>query len=43
MKRGKASPTAASWEKGRRHLSGAAVRLLQIARQHPEILLRAAR
>lgn len=35
--------TAASWEKGRRHPSGAAVRLLQIARKHPEILLRAAR
>ena len=35
--------TAASWEKGRRHPSGAAVRLLQIARKHPEILLQAAR
>lgn len=31
--------TAASWEKGRRHPSGAAVRLLQIARRHPEVLL----
>lgn len=35
--------TAASWEKGRRHPSGAAVRLLQIARKHPEVLLQAAR
>ena len=30
--------TAISWEKGRRKPSGAALRLLQIARQHPEIL-----
>lgn len=35
--------TAASWEKGRRHPSGAAVRLLQIARKHPEVLLQAGR
>jgi len=35
--------TAASWEKGRRHPSGAAVRLLQIARKHPEVLLQSAR
>lgn len=34
--------TAASWEKGRRHPSGAAVRLLQIARKHPEVLLQVA-
>jgi DNA-binding transcriptional regulator YiaG len=31
--------TAISWEKGRRKPSGAALRLLQIARRHPEILL----
>jgi putative transcriptional regulator len=31
--------TAASWEKGRRKPSGAALRLLQIARKHPEALL----
>ncbi len=30
--------TAISWEKGRRNPSGAALRLLEIARQHPEIL-----
>lgn len=30
--------TAASWEKGRRKPSGAALRLLQIAKEHPEIL-----
>lgn len=30
--------TAISWEKGRRKPSGAALRLLQIARRHPEIL-----
>jgi putative transcriptional regulator len=30
--------TAISWEKGRRHPSGAALRLLEIARRHPEIL-----
>ena len=35
--------TAASWEKGRRHPSGAAVRLLQIARKHPDVLLQVAR
>ena len=33
--------TAASWEKGRRKPSGAALRLLQIARKHPETLLEA--
>jgi putative transcriptional regulator len=31
--------TAASWEKGRRRPSGAALRLLQIARKHPKALL----
>ncbi len=31
--------TAVSWEKGRRKPSGAALRLLQIAREHPEALL----
>mgnify|MGYP000252737315 CR=1 FL=1 len=31
--------TAASWEKGRRKPSGAALRLIQIARKHPEALL----
>jgi len=31
--------TAISWEKGRRKPSGAALRLLQIARKHPEILI----
>jgi putative transcriptional regulator len=30
--------TAVSWEKGRRKPSGAALRLLQIAKDHPEIL-----
>lgn len=30
--------TATSWEKGRRKPSGAALRLLQIARTHPEWL-----
>jgi putative transcriptional regulator len=30
--------TAISWEKGRRHPSGAALRLLEIAKRHPEIL-----
>jgi putative transcriptional regulator len=30
--------TAISWEKGRRQPSGAALRLLEIARRHPEIL-----
>ena len=34
--------TEASWEAGRRHPSGAAVRLLQIARKEPEALLMAA-
>jgi putative transcriptional regulator len=33
--------TAVSWEKGRRKPSGAALRLLQIARKHPEALLKA--
>ncbi|HEY7607608.1 MAG TPA: transcriptional regulator [Alphaproteobacteria bacterium] len=33
-----ATVTAVSWEKGRRKPSGAALRLLQIARDHPEIL-----
>ncbi len=33
--------TAVSWEKGRRKPSGAALRLLQIARKHPEAILRA--
>ena len=31
--------TAVSWEKGRRKPSGAALRLLQIARKHPEAIL----
>ncbi len=31
--------TAVSWEKGRRHPSGAALRLLHIARHHPDVLL----
>jgi len=30
--------TAVSWEKGRRQPSGAALRLLEIARDHPEVL-----
>lgn len=30
--------TAISWEKGRRKPSGAALRLLQIAKKHPEVL-----
>ena len=30
--------TAISWEKGRRHPSGAALRLLEIAKEHPEML-----
>lgn len=30
--------TAVSWEKGRRRPSGAALRLLEIARSHPEVL-----
>lgn len=33
-----ATVTAVSWEKGRRKPSGAALRLLQIAREHPEVL-----
>ena len=33
--------TAVSWEKGRRSPSGAALRLLQIVRKHPDLLLRA--
>ncbi len=33
--------TEVSWEKGRRRPSGAALRLLQIARKHPRILLEA--
>mgnify|MGYP005855656475 CR=1 FL=1 len=31
--------TAVSWEKGRRKPSGAALRLLQVTRMHPEVLL----
>jgi putative transcriptional regulator len=31
--------TAASWERGRRKPTGAALRLLDIARKHPEILI----
>lgn len=34
--------TEASWEKGRRNPSGAALRLLQIARHKPEVLMEAA-
>ncbi len=30
--------TAASWERGRRQPTGAALRLLDIARRHPEVL-----
>lgn len=33
--------TAVSWEKGRRKPSGAALRLLQIVRKHPETILEA--
>jgi len=33
--------TAVSWEKGRRKPSGAALRLLQVARKHPEVILEA--
>ena len=33
--------TEVSWEKGRRRPSGAALRLLQIARKHPRLLLEA--
>ena len=33
--------TEVSWEKGRRQPSGAALRLLQIARKHPRILFEA--
>jgi putative transcriptional regulator len=32
------SVTAASWERGRRKPTGAALRLLDIARKHPEVL-----
>jgi DNA-binding transcriptional regulator YiaG len=31
--------TAVSWERGRRKLTGAALRLLDIARKHPEVLV----
>lgn len=31
--------TAASWERGRRQPTGAALRLLEIARRHPEVLV----
>jgi putative transcriptional regulator len=31
--------TAASWERGRRKPTGAALRLLDIARRHPKVLL----
>ena len=34
--------TVRSWEKNRRHPSGAALRLLQIAKQQPEVLLASA-
>ena len=34
--------TEASWESGRRNPSGAALRLLQIAKKEPEVLLAAA-
>ena len=34
--------TAISWEKGRRSPSGAALRLLEVARKHPEVLTAAA-
>ncbi len=33
------SVTAASWERGRRKPTGAALRLLDIARRHPEVLI----
>jgi putative transcriptional regulator len=33
------SITAASWERGRRKPTGAALRLLEIARQYPEVLM----
>jgi len=33
------SVTAASWERGRRRPTGAALRLLDIARRHPEVLI----
>lgn len=33
------SITAASWERGRRKPTGAALRLLYIARRHPEVLM----
>jgi putative transcriptional regulator len=31
--------TAVSWERGRRKPTGAALRLLDIARKHPEVLV----
>lgn len=33
------SITAASWERGRRKPTGAALRLLDIAKRHPEVLV----
>jgi putative transcriptional regulator len=33
------SVTAASWERGRRKPTGTALRLLDIAKRHPEVLL----
>lgn len=33
------SVTAASWERGRRRPTGAALRLLDIAKRHPEVLI----
>jgi putative transcriptional regulator len=33
------SVPAASWERGRRKPTGAAMRLLDIARRHPELLI----
>ncbi|MDI1249613.1 MAG: hypothetical protein PSV13_12180 [Lacunisphaera sp.] len=33
------SVTAASWERGRRKPTGAALRLLDIAKRHPEVLV----
>ncbi len=33
--------TAVSWERGRRKPSGAALRLLQVARKHPKVLTEA--
>ena len=34
-----AAVTAANWERGRRQPTGAAPRLLDIARRHPEVLV----